>query len=182
VFDHFVRTILDLVLDSAFLVKMNCHWLFLEDRVWITGGAKHKHWPSILEKERTIMIEAEGKVFQWEGLEKIRPDFLETFDFDSPRQYIKTETHEFIAACPFSGLPDVGRLIIEYYPEGGRCIELKSLKYYVVSFKNVGLFQEGVTKRIFDDLRAVLKTQRLKVTTIYNTRGGFDTTCIEGDL
>ena len=47
------------------------------------------------------------------------------------------------------------RLIIEYYPEGGRCIELKSLKYYMVSFKNVGLFQEGVTRRIFDDLKAV---------------------------
>ena len=100
------------------------------------------------------MIEAEGKVYKWESPENIRADFLETFDFDSPQQYIKTETREFIAACPFSGLPDVGRLIIEYYPEGGRCIELKSLKYYVVSFKNVGLFQEGVTRRIFDDLKA----------------------------
>jgi 7-cyano-7-deazaguanine reductase len=128
------------------------------------------------------MIEAEGRVFPWESPEKIRADFLETFDFDSPGQYIKTETREFIAACPFSGLPDVGRLIIEYYPEGGCCIELKSLKYYMVSFKNVGLFQEGVTRRIFDDLKAVLKTERLKVTTIYNTRGGFDTTCIEGSL
>ena len=128
------------------------------------------------------MIEAEGKIFQWESPQSIRDDFLETFDFESPRQYIKTETREFIAACPFSGLPDVGRLIIEYYPEGGRCIELKSLKYYTVSFKNVGLFQEGVTRRIYDDLKTVLKTERLKITTIYNTRGGFDTTCIEGSL
>ncbi len=136
----------------------------------------------MLKKEATRMIAAEGKVFKWESPEKIRTDFLETFDFDSPGQYIKTETREFIAACPFSGLPDVGHLVIEYYPKGGLCIELKSLKYYVVSFKNVGLFQEGVTRRIFDDLKAVLKTDRLKVTTIYNTRGGFDTTCIEGSL
>lgn len=121
-------------------------------------------------------------VFKWESPDSIRPDFLETFEFDSPGQYIKTETHEFVASCPFSGLPDVGRLIIEYYPEGGCCIELKSLKYYVVSFKNVGLFQEGVTQRIHDDLKAALKTSRIRVTTIYNTRGGFDTTCIEGSL
>lgn len=128
------------------------------------------------------MAEAEGKVFPYEGTDRIRPDFLETFDFDSPGQYIRTETHELIAACPFSGLPDVGRLIIEYYPAGGKCIELKSLKYYVVSFRNVGLFQEGVTKRIYTDLKAALGTHRLRVTTIYNTRGGFDTTCIEGSL
>lgn len=128
------------------------------------------------------MPEASGMVFKWESPDSIRPDFLETFEFDSPGQYIKTETHEFVASCPFSGLPDVGRLIIEYYPEGGCCIELKSLKYYVVSFKNVGLFQEGVTQRIHDDLKAALKTSRIRVTTIYNTRGGFDTTCIEGSL
>ena len=128
------------------------------------------------------MAEADGKIFEWESPDHIRSDFLETFDFDSPDQYIKTETKELIASCPFSGLPDVGRLIIEYFPEGGKCIELKSLKYYVVSFRNVGLFQEGVTKRIYTDLKEKLATDRLKVTTIYNTRGGFDTTCIEGVL
>ncbi|MDQ1333473.1 MAG: 7-cyano-7-deazaguanine reductase [Thermodesulfobacteriota bacterium] len=128
------------------------------------------------------MAEAEGKVFEYESPDRIRTDFLETFEFDSPDQYIKTETRELIAACPFSGLPDVGRLIIEYYPEGGKCIEFKSLKYYVVSFRNVGLFQEGVTKRIYTDLKKTLATNRLKVTTIYNTRGGFDTTCVEGSL
>ena len=128
------------------------------------------------------MAKAEGRIFDYESPDQIRTDFLETFDFDSRDQYIKTETAELIAACPFSGLPDVGRLIIEYYPEGGKCIELKSLKYYVVSFRNVGLFQEGVTQRIYNDLEATLATNRLKVTTIYNTRGGFDTTCSEGRL
>lgn len=128
------------------------------------------------------MVKADGKIFDWESPDRIRTDFLETFDFDSPGQYIKTQTSEFIAACPFSGLPDTGRLIIEYYPEGGKCIELKSLKYYVVSFRNVGLFQEGVTKRIYTDLKDKLATDRLRVTTIYNTRGGFDTTCCEGEL
>ncbi|HDZ90077.1 MAG: NADPH-dependent 7-cyano-7-deazaguanine reductase QueF [Deltaproteobacteria bacterium] len=128
------------------------------------------------------MVKADGKIFEFEGPESIRTDFLETFEFESPNQYIKTETGEFIASCPFSGLPDTGRLIVEYYPEGGKCIELKSLKYYIVSFRSVGLFQEGVTKRIYDDLKTALSTNRLKVTTVYNTRGGFDTTCVEGRL
>ncbi len=128
------------------------------------------------------MIEAQGKVFDCETPDNIQTDFLETFDFNSPNQYIKTETSEFIAACPFSGLPDTGRLIIEYYPECGKCIELRSLKYYKVSFRNVGLYQEGVTKRIYHDLKTILSTNRIKVTTAYNTRGGFDTTCSEGKL
>ena len=58
-----------------------------------------------------------------------------------------------------------------------RCIELKSLKYYVTSYRSVGIFQEHATAKIAEDLFGVLRPQRLTVTTIYNTRGGFDTTC-----
>ncbi len=120
--------------------------------------------------------------FEFLGEENIKPGLLESFDFDSPDQYIRTETNEFSAVCPFSGLPDLGKVIVEYYPKGGKCVELKSLKYYYISFRQVGIFQEGVTKRIFRDLKALLKTDRLKVTTVYNLRGGFETTCIEGSL
>ena len=123
---------------------------------------------------------AEGKEFEFLDESAIRPDYLETFEFDSPKQYIMTETDEFSAVCPFSGLPDYAVLQIEYYPEGGKCVELKSLKYYTISFRNVGIYQEAATKRIYDDLKALLETSRIKVTTIYNTRGGFDTTCVEG--
>ncbi|MCG8334097.1 MAG: preQ(1) synthase, partial [Proteobacteria bacterium] len=84
--------------------------------------------------------------------------------------------------CPFSGLPDYANLKIEYYPEGGKCVELKSLKYYMISFRNVGLYQEGVTKRIYDDLKKLLDTNRIRITTVYLPRGGFHTTCIEGEL
>ena len=128
------------------------------------------------------MIEAEGRRFAFGDESQVRPDFLETFPFDSPDQYIMTETREFSAVCPFSGLPDLGLLRIEYHPAGGRCVELKSLKYYLISFRNVGIFQEAATRRIFDDLRRVLGTKCLRVTTVYNTRGGFDTTCVEGSL
>ena len=125
---------------------------------------------------------AEGRGFEFQDESHIRPEFLETFEFDSPNQYIRTETDEFTAVCPFSGLPDMAQVIIEYYPTGGKCVELKSLKYYFVSFRNVGIYQEAATKRIYDDLKAILGTELLRVSTLYNTRGGFDTTCIEGKL
>ncbi len=128
------------------------------------------------------MPKAEGKTFEFLDESHIRTDFLETFPFDSPRQLIVTETREFSAVCPFSGLPDYAYLKIEYYPEGGRCVELKSLKYYITSFRNVGIYQEAATKRIYQDLKNVLATDKLRITTVYNTRGGFDTTCVEGAI
>ena len=59
---------------------------------------------------------------------------------------------------------------------------MKYLKYYIVSFRNIGIYQEAVTKRIHGDLKTLLDTSKLQVTTIYNTRGGFDTTCTEGSI
>ena len=128
------------------------------------------------------MAKAEGKEFTFDTIDHINPSYLETFEFDSKDQYIITKTKEFSAVCPFSGLPDLAEIIIEYYPDGGKCVELKSLKYYFISFRNVGIYQEAVTQKIYSDLKKLLNTNRLKVTSIYNTRGGFDTTCIEGAL
>ena len=128
------------------------------------------------------MAKAEGENFDFENTSKIDPNYLEIFDFDSPNQYIKTETNEFSAVCPFSGLPDIARVKIEYFPNGGKCIELKSLKYYFTSFRNVGIYQEAVTKRIYDDLSSILKTKKIQITTIYNIRGGFKTVCVEGSI
>tara|TARA_B100000427_G_C15502316_1_gene592559 strand:- start:170 stop:559 length:390 start_codon:yes stop_codon:yes gene_type:complete len=128
------------------------------------------------------MAKAEGKTFNYLDESHIDKTQLEVFDFDSKEQYIKTETDEFSAVCPFSGLPDISYVKIEYYPTGGKCVELKSLKYYFVSFRNVGIYQEAATKRIYHDLSSVLRTNQLMVTTLYNIRGGFQTTCVEGTL
>jgi 7-cyano-7-deazaguanine reductase len=87
------------------------------------------------------------------------------------------ETREFSAVCPYNGLPDYAYLSIEYVP-AQHVIELKSLKYYIVSFRNVGIFQENATARIYRDLHARLQPKRLCVKTVYNTRGGFDATCV----
>ena len=122
------------------------------------------------------MATAEGRTIPFVGPEEIDVAVLETFNYEGPEQRIVTETKEFSAVCPYSGLPDYAVLRIEYVP-GGRCIELKSLKYYVNSFRNVGIFQEHATARIAGDLWRVLEPKQLEVRTVYNVRGGFDTTC-----
>ena len=123
------------------------------------------------------MAIAEGLTLPFENESAIRVDLLETFPYDGNPQQINYTTHEFSAVCPFSGLPDYATLMIDYQPND-HIVELKSLKYYITSFRNVGIYQEHVTNRIYDDLKQLLHPTALKVTTIYNTRGGIDSTCI----
>ncbi len=124
-----------------------------------------------------IMPIAEGKSFEFVSEEAIQPAFLETISYDGRAQRVTYETKEFSAVCPFSGLPDYGTLMIEYIPNM-LIVELKSLKYYLISFRSVGIYQEAATNRIFQDLYVLLSPRHLKITTIYNTRGGIDTTCV----
>lgn len=128
------------------------------------------------------MPKADGFTFDVLSPDEIKSEVLERFAFDSPSQVISTKTDEFTAVCPFSGLRDFGSLLVEYLPDGGFCVELKSLKYYMLSFQNVGIYQELATKRIFTDLQRLLNTSKLRVTLTYNSRGGFITTCTEGSL
>ena len=122
------------------------------------------------------MARPEGLTLPFVGPEQVDVGVLETFPYDGPEQEIVTETREFSAVCPYSGLPDFATLTVTYVPDRG-CIELKSLKYYVTSYRNVGIFQEHATAKIAEDLFQVLKPRRLTVRTVYNVRGGFDTTC-----
>jgi 7-cyano-7-deazaguanine reductase len=119
---------------------------------------------------------AEGRTVPFVGPEHIDVSVLETFGYEGPAQEIVTETGEFSAVCPYSGLPDFARLTVRYVPNG-KCIELKSLKYYVTSYRSVGIFQEHATARIAEDLFRVLSPRTLSVQTVYNVRGGFVTTC-----
>jgi 7-cyano-7-deazaguanine reductase len=122
------------------------------------------------------MATAEGRTVPFVGPEHVDVAVLETFPYDGPEQEIVTETKEFSAVCPYSGLPDFATLTIKYIP-GKSCIELKSLKYHVLSYRNVGIFQEHATAKLAEDLYGVLKPKSITVTTVYNVRGGFDTTC-----
>ena len=90
----------------------------------------------------------------------------------------ETEKGEFSALCPFSGLPDYGVLRIEYVP-GSWILELKSLKYYILSWRHIGVAQEDVTAYIYKDVLEQLQdAQYLKITTDYNIRGGINTSCV----
>ena len=119
---------------------------------------------------------AEGRVISFEEESAIQPSLLEIFAYTGPRQHVSYQMNEFAAVCPFSGLPDTGIVWVEYIPRQ-KLVELKALKYYFHSFRNVGIFQEAVTARIFDDLYPLLEPEELLIKTSYNTRGGIDATC-----
>ena len=119
---------------------------------------------------------AEGRVFSFDEESAIRPDFLHTIDYSGPRQRISYQKNEFTAVCPFSGLPDTGLVWVEYIPQN-KLVELKSLKYYFISFRNFGIYQEDVTSRMVNDLNPLLEPEELLTKTRYSTSGGIDTTC-----
>jgi 7-cyano-7-deazaguanine reductase len=122
------------------------------------------------------MATAEGRTVPFTGPEAIDAAVLETFPYAGPDQEIVTTTREFSAVCPFSGLPDIADLTLRYIP-GDRCVELKSLKYYIMSYRGVGIFQEHATARVAEDRQNLLHAKSLTVITKYNVRGGFETTC-----
>lgn len=102
---------------------------------------------------------------------------LETFENQYPqRDYtIRIVCPEFTSVCPKTGQPDFGTLTMEYVPHL-KCVELKSLKFYLQQFRNEGIFYENVTNRILDDLAAVLHPRRLTLTAAFTPRGGITTT------
>jgi 7-cyano-7-deazaguanine reductase len=103
-------------------------------------------------------------------------EMLETFDNQFPgRDYvIEIVCPEFTSVCPKTGQPDFGTLTFTYTPDR-KCVELKSLKLYLQSFRNQGIFYENVTNRILDDLVAVLTPRRLKLVAAFTPRGGIST-------
>ena len=110
------------------------------------------------------------------GEEAIDPACLLTFQYEYPNQksQVEIDTDEFTAVCPWTGLPDYGDLLISYVP-GDSCIELKSLKYYLLSYRDVGIVQEHAANRILNDLVAICQPQSMKVVLDYKIRGGLHT-------
>jgi len=98
---------------------------------------------------------------------------LEAIPFEYPGSATEVvyETEEFTAVCPWTGLPDFGTLTITYIPQD-KLVELKSLKYYLTSFRNVGILQEHAVNRILNDLVALLKPASMTVEVKYRERGG----------
>ena len=101
---------------------------------------------------------------------------IETFPNPRPeRDYeIAIACPEFTSLCPKTGLPDFGEIRIRYVPDAW-CIELKSLKYYMIEFRNRGIFYETVTNQILDDLVGAIQPRRMTVVGDFSVRGGIKT-------
>lgn len=138
-----------------------------------------EHTRKALEYMEQYGVEPEGKVRPFLPPSERQQEINRIpYDHDTRQQVVyETEPGEFSALCPFSGLPDYGIVRVEYVP-GDWLIELKSLKYYLISWRDVGAAQEDVTAFIFEDLQRHLENpEYLVVTTEYNVRGGINTTC-----
>ena len=113
--------------------------------------------------------------------ERLKPEgvdrgVLETvpFAYAGRRSEVEIVFPEFTSVCPWTGLPDFGELRITYVPREN-CVELKSLKYYLNSYRQVGIIQEDVVNRILDDLVALVEPLSMTVSADFNPRGGMRT-------
>ncbi|NEX11653.1 NADPH-dependent 7-cyano-7-deazaguanine reductase QueF [Prosthecochloris sp. ZM] len=107
----------------------------------------------------------------------MKKELLEVFDNQFPdRDYtIEIVNPEFTSVCPKTGLPDFGTITLRYVPDKV-CIELKSLKYYYLEFRNAGIFYENITNTILDHMISALHPRTLTVTTEWKARGGITET------
>jgi 7-cyano-7-deazaguanine reductase len=108
--------------------------------------------------------------------EAINPGCLLAVDYEYSDQpaTVEIDTDEFTAVCPWTGLPDLGTLRISYVPDE-KIVELKSLKYYLLSYRDVGILQEHAANRILKDLTSLCKPRQMKVVLDYKVRGGIHT-------
>ncbi|MBT3362869.1 MAG: NADPH-dependent 7-cyano-7-deazaguanine reductase QueF [Chloroflexi bacterium] len=109
----------------------------------------------------------------------IRPDLLESipFEYAGSLTEVTYETDEFTSVCPWTGLPDFATLIIKYVPDR-ELVELKSLKYYLTTYRNVGILQETAVNRILNDLVDLLKPVSMAVEGYFKERGGIRTDAV----
>lgn len=102
-------------------------------------------------------------------------ELLETFDDPADRDYlINIELPEFTARCPITGNPDFATILVTYVPDK-KCVELKSVKLFIQSFRDDGVYHEAVTNRIFSTLADLLEPKFLRVIGDFNRRGNVKT-------
>jgi 7-cyano-7-deazaguanine reductase len=111
-----------------------------------------------------------------EHADTIDVDVLETipYEYAGKDVVVNIDTEEFTAVCPYSGLPDFATMKIDYIPKK-EIIELRSLKYYLMSYRNVGIYQEHAVNRILRDLVKCCKPKWMQVVADYKIRGGVHT-------
>lgn len=106
-------------------------------------------------------------------------NILETFPNPAPQRdfHVHMEIPEFTCLCPKTGQPDFATLLLDYIPDE-TCVELKSLKLYIWSFRDTGCFHEDVTNRILDDLAGAIQPRYMRLTARFYVRGGIFTTVV----
>ncbi len=102
---------------------------------------------------------------------------IETFPNQFPGYEITIDIPEFTSVCPKTGLPDFGVLFIKYMPDA-RCLELKSLKEYILEYRNLGIFQENIVNRVLEDVVKATKPVWAEVRGEFRPRGGIGTTVV----
>jgi 7-cyano-7-deazaguanine reductase len=126
----------------------------------------------MIKKETKEKLERLKPVF-----DRIDPSFLEAmpYEYAGKKIEVNIETDEFTCLCPWSGLPDFAHLKINYVPNRV-VVELKSLKFYLHTYRMVGMVHESVVNRILADLSNKIKPRSMTVELKFKTRGGIDTT------
>lgn len=112
------------------------------------------------------------------GVESIDCGYLDVLAYRYRKKRdidIEIEQPEFTSLCPLTGLPDFGRIIIRYTPDS-KIVELKSLKYYLLQYRNVGIFYEYLANKLIEDLVAVLQPKSMEIKGVFTARGGITTT------
>lgn len=122
------------------------------------------------------MVEPLGRRYDAQDISTVDVKALETFPYEYPGKdiVINIDTDEFTAVCPWSGLPDFATIRIDYIPDT-LIIELRSLKYYLLSYRNVGIYQEHLVNRLLEDLVASARPKWMKISADYKVRGGIHT-------
>jgi 7-cyano-7-deazaguanine reductase len=109
---------------------------------------------------------------QAQSVKRIKLPEIEAWENQYRRDYVIKIAHpEFTSVCPKTGLPDFGTITIEYVP-GKLCLELKSLKYYFLQYRNCGIFMENIANRVLDDVVRAIKPKSCTVTGDFTPRGG----------
>ena len=109
---------------------------------------------------------------QAQSVKNVKLPAIESWENQYRRDYtIKIVHPEFTSVCPKTGLPDFGTITIEYVP-GELCLELKSLKYYFLQYRNLGIFMENIANRVLDDVVKAIKPKSCLVTGEFTPRGG----------
>ena len=128
---------------------------------------------------KTVVDKYMSRRFDIQKEDAVDSDVLEVIPFDYPDSATEVtyETDEFTSVCPWTGLPDFARLVIRYVPDRN-VVELKSLKYYLTSYRNIGILQEHAVNRILQDLVQLLKPVSMVVEADYKERGGLRTKAV----